>query len=295
MENITENEIINELIDMSEYNDAFFLNLAPYKSNGKFSYDDYLLWQSNLTKEKIKLFYNSNEQIEKNLIKMEKRLKRLIKYMKENISNLKYGLCMGSRQGTEQLFFSSQLKIPVLGFDICEDTKKFPNTLIWDFHKLNPNFIDKVSFVFTNSIDQSCNPLLAINTWMKYINVGGLLIVYFNEIIRDDSYITDNISKNSSCVYGNTYNKLKEIEKKYINNPEECKYPVIENKKIKQGTDPLNVDLKKFSITIENFLKKFNGSWIRIKNHGVYLRDTLKNDDFKQFEIDRLLIIKRLK
>lgn len=89
------------------------------------------------------------------------------------------GLCHGSRNGYEVSTLGNLLggNSKVLGTDISETASQFSNMLTWDFHDINPEWIGAFDFVYTNSLDQSCKPVMAIQTWLQQLNPNGVLII----------------------------------------------------------------------------------------------------------------------
>lgn len=99
---------------------------------------------------------------------------KIEEYLKEDIS---FGLCHGSRNGFEQSFFKARLNCKVIGTDISDTASQFPDSIQWDFHEVNPKFVGKCDFVYSNSFDQSCNPEKAFTTWLGQLRVGGIMIL----------------------------------------------------------------------------------------------------------------------
>lgn len=70
----------------------------------------------------------------------------------------------------------------VLGTDIspmiAEKAKQRGVEVIeWDFHKVKPAWIGKASFVYTNALDHSYDPVMAIQKWLSCLTCGGILIL----------------------------------------------------------------------------------------------------------------------
>ena len=109
----------------------------------------------------------------------EKSLSLICEFIKKNIIKKDItGLCHGSRNGFEQEFFNNYIKnSKVIGTDISETAAKFKNSVVWDFHKVNESWINNFDFIYTNSLDQSFDPKLALTTWVEQINNGGYIIV----------------------------------------------------------------------------------------------------------------------
>ena len=93
---------------------------------------------------------------------------------KENIN----GLCHGSRNGFEQEFFNNNIKnSKIIGTDISETASQFKNSIVWDFHNIKDSWLGNFDFIYTNSLDQSYDPKLALTTWLDQINNNGFIII----------------------------------------------------------------------------------------------------------------------
>jgi hypothetical protein len=92
------------------------------------------------------------------------------------------GLCHGSRNGFEQKFLNATCpKINAIGTDISETAAEFDHTIQWDFHDINPNWVAGFDFIYSNSLDQSWNPMLALTTWLNQVKTGGVVIIEHTE------------------------------------------------------------------------------------------------------------------
>jgi hypothetical protein len=109
----------------------------------------------------------------------ESSLLKISDFIKENINKKEIkGLCHGSRNGFEQEFFNYNItNSNVIGTDISETAKDFKNSVEWDFHEINENWINNFDFVYTNSLDQSYDPKLALTVWLQQVNKNGYLII----------------------------------------------------------------------------------------------------------------------
>ena len=61
--------------------------------------------------------------------------------------------------------------------DISDTATNFENSIQWDFHDENPDWLGKFDFVYTNSLDQSWKPKLALSTWLNQIKNDGIVII----------------------------------------------------------------------------------------------------------------------
>ena len=92
-----------------------------------------------------------------------------------------FAICHGTRNGFEQNYIASKLEVDIIGTDISETASKFPRSMQWDFHDRNDKWIDKCNFVYTNSLDQSWQPQLAVSAWLDQLQNGGLLFIEHTE------------------------------------------------------------------------------------------------------------------
>ncbi|MGV8987481.1 MAG: class I SAM-dependent methyltransferase [Cypionkella sp.] len=91
---------------------------------------------------------------------------------------IEFGLCHGVRRGKEQAWFSRKLDgANVIGTDISETAREFPNTVQWDFHDDNPEWAGKADFVYSNSWDHAYDPGKAFRAWAKCLKQGGWILI----------------------------------------------------------------------------------------------------------------------
>ena len=159
--------------------------LELFKSNGyiiapKKSFDDFYLREYKSYKEyrDVQVFHNKRK-INK-VFADEKTLTRvgnIIINEFDGKSEIR-GLCHGSRNGFEQNYlreFSN--KINAIGTDISDSAKNYKNSVQWDFHDINVDWEDNNHFIYTNSLDQSWQPKIALKTWLSQLTRDGLLII----------------------------------------------------------------------------------------------------------------------
>jgi hypothetical protein len=95
------------------------------------------------------------------------------------------GLCMGARNGAEVRWFNSRLltyfqRVSVVGTDIAESALQFPDMIVHDFHDSIPNELTELDFVYSNSLDQSREPSLALSRWIAALKPTGALYVHMS-------------------------------------------------------------------------------------------------------------------
>ena len=87
------------------------------------------------------------------------------------------GLCHGARNGYEVEYFRKHLDSEVIGTDISDTAKNFPNMVVWDFHDQNPKWVNSFDFVYSNSLDQALYPEKALKTWANQLNENGRIYI----------------------------------------------------------------------------------------------------------------------
>ena len=101
------------------------------------------------------------------------KIRRISKYIKEHIPDVKFGICHGSRIGDEQRDFRKLLNVEVIGTDISSTATQFPNTIQWDFHEVKEEWLNNVCFIFSNSLDHSYDPVKCLRSWRSCIRPEG--------------------------------------------------------------------------------------------------------------------------
>tara|TARA_B110001452_G_C15145410_1_gene398768 strand:+ start:279 stop:968 length:690 start_codon:yes stop_codon:yes gene_type:complete len=146
----------NELVKIYEYKD----------------YDEYKESQIHFNKKKINHVWADEETL---LI--------IINFLKKNINkNDILGICHGSRNGFEQSFFNKNFtNSKIIGTDISDTATNFKDSIVWDFHDENKEWINYFDFVYSNSLDQSFDPKKALSTWLNQINKNGFIIIEHSE------------------------------------------------------------------------------------------------------------------
>jgi len=132
------------------------------------NYDEYKKIQVQGNKEKL------NNQFE-----YEENIQMLSNYLKENLDEIKFGLCHGTRQGKEQEWFTKYLanNTKVLGTEISDTATQFPNTIKWDFHEVKDEWINNVDFIYSNSLDHSYDATHCLKQWFRCLRKGGICII----------------------------------------------------------------------------------------------------------------------
>ena len=136
------------------------------KSDGAFDYQKYKQIQIAGNKQKID-----------NVWVLEENIEFLANYLNKTIGGIEFGLCHGTRRGKEQEWFRKYLNCNVIGTEISDTADQFPNTIQWDFHKVKPEWVDAVDFIYSNSFDHSHDPKSCLKAWMSCVKKGGVCIL----------------------------------------------------------------------------------------------------------------------
>ena len=110
----------------------------------------------------------------------ERTLERVAEILLKEFARAKKirGLCHGARNGFEQNYLRSlSKKLDAIGTDISETAKDYENSVQWDFHDINDAWTGAQDFVYTNSLDQSWQPHIAVQTWLSQLKRDGILII----------------------------------------------------------------------------------------------------------------------
>lgn len=153
---------IRELAIRKRYENVYYLH--EYSS-----YEEYASSQVNWNNQKIDNIWAD----EATLLRVKEVLFREFPEAEKLV-----GICHGSRNGFEQKYLRSLSgKFDVIGTDISETANDFENSVTWDFHDSNDDWTGKQDFVYTNSLDQSWQPKVALQTWLAQLKLKGLLII----------------------------------------------------------------------------------------------------------------------
>lgn len=125
-------------------------------------------------------------QIDKNLRKLglvwikESEMNLLVKHIKENLPEAKFGLCHGVRNAWEVQELRRRLGMEVIGTEISHTAESFDNTIEWDFHEVKDEWLNNVDFIYSNSFDHSYDPEMCLDRWMSCLNSGGVCYIHWN-------------------------------------------------------------------------------------------------------------------
>jgi hypothetical protein len=136
------------------------------KRDGSFDYDKYRRVQQEGNRRKIDYVWVVEDNIE-----------FLSRYIKSVVPDPRFGICHGTRRGKEQEWFRKYLGCEVIGTEISDTAASFPHTIQWDFHRVRPEWINAVDFIYSNSFDHSYDPEGCLNAWMSCLRRGGICII----------------------------------------------------------------------------------------------------------------------
>ena len=162
-------------MDKEEYSLYEYLD-----ENGNFDYEKYRESQIIGNKRKLKKNWAN-----------ENNISFLSEYIKTIIPSPKFGICHGSRRGLEQKWFRENLRCKVIGTEISETAKDFPNTIQWDFHETKPEWIDNIDFIYSNSFDHTYDPEKCLNAWMSCLHDKGICIIEHTSKHEGDGHELD--------------------------------------------------------------------------------------------------------
>lgn len=131
--------------------------------------------------------YSDYEKVQKAGYEQKKNLvwasKANIKHICDSILKYKYisnengkGICHGVRTGIEIDWFREYLPgWEVIGSEIGIGLHKY--TYRWDFNKINPDWIKKFDFIYTNAFDHVYDPEKTLTVWVDQLKSRGILII----------------------------------------------------------------------------------------------------------------------
>jgi len=128
------------------------------------SYEQYLKAQVRKNRRKRNRHWVSNQE-----------LTFMANVIRERCDGLSFGICHGVRTGLENKALSELLGVEVVGTDlVCRD-----GVMEMDFHDRMAEWEGSADFVYSNSLDHSHNPYLALCAWRDSLRPGGLLLIHF--------------------------------------------------------------------------------------------------------------------
>lgn len=135
----------------------------------KGGYEEYIEVQKKTTDRKYgRLVYVKKHTIEE-----------IFNYFKNN--QVKSILCHGTRSGEEQKLFKDYFKCDVMGSELSEKAINAEMTTIWDFNKVNPDWIGKHDLIYSNSFDHCITPKETLKVWKNQLSPNGRLLIDWSD------------------------------------------------------------------------------------------------------------------
>jgi len=135
------------------------------------SYEEYIEHQTVTNKAKI----NNVWVVPSNI----KDIKNYCDKLNIKVNNI---LCHGTRNGAELLYFQNNFpNAGILGTDISDTATQFQNTIQWDFHNVNEEWVGQFDIVYTNSWDHAYDFEKALQAWMGQLTETGRLFLDWND------------------------------------------------------------------------------------------------------------------
>lgn len=133
-----------------------------------FDFDSYKQAQEELNIQKIRTVWVKEFEI-----------KIMTNYLKKYNSDIKFGICHGSRNGSEVEMFRKYLNANVIGTDISKTARRFPFMIQWDMHEVKKEWVGSVDFIYSNSFDHTYDIDLCLKRWISCLNDKGVLLLHF--------------------------------------------------------------------------------------------------------------------
>lgn len=146
------------------------------------SYDDYITAQKSTTIRKWgKLHYIRDITVN-----------AIADRFKDDIEQM---LCHGTRTGEELVKFSAKMpNVFVWGSELSDLAKDTPNTTVWDFNVVNPDWVDRFDLVYTNSFDHCITPVETLGVWKDQLRADGRLVIEWTDMQNSKSEYSDPVS-----------------------------------------------------------------------------------------------------
>lgn len=135
------------------------------------SYEDYVLNQKKKTARRL-------AKKSTNPWASEKVIKVIVEFLNSRLIHPINGICMGVRTGHEVLWFRQYLGVDsVLGTDIEPSAEKAGIIECWDFNIVNPAWVGRYKFIYSNSHDHCFDIRQTLLVWLSYLSSDGVLLL----------------------------------------------------------------------------------------------------------------------
>jgi hypothetical protein len=89
-----------------------------------------------------------------------------------------FGICHGVRTGAEVDYLIDALWCMVLGTDL--EPSDHERVIQWDFHDVRSDWLGAADFIYTNALDHSYDPKLAVRQWLKCLSPLGRCYIHWS-------------------------------------------------------------------------------------------------------------------
>lgn len=143
------------------------MRVVSFETDGKFDYDLYKEVQTRGNKFKLDKQWVPEDHV---------------RILSEHVKSMGlapgFGICHGTRQGFEQMWFRDHLNgAEVIGTEISDTADQFPHTIQWDFHEVKPEWVGATDLVYSNSWDHSYDPVKAFTAWASCLSPKGVMLL----------------------------------------------------------------------------------------------------------------------
>jgi hypothetical protein len=123
-------------------------------------------------------------------------------YFEQRDIKPKYGLCHGAKLGKENIWFQEESGFDWIGTDLVVESDDKMNLINWDFHDIKPGWERHFDVIYSNALDHSHTPKLALENWLTCLNSEGICIL---------EHTTCHEESNAVDPYGATFDEYKEL------------------------------------------------------------------------------------
>lgn len=89
----------------------------------------------------------------------------------------KFGICHGAKLGKENMWFEQVTGIDFIGTDLVIESNEQMKLINWDFHDSKKEWLGKFDVIYSNALDHSYDPNLALTRWIECLSDRGICIL----------------------------------------------------------------------------------------------------------------------
>lgn len=120
----------------------------------------------------------ANKKKSSNVWAVEENIKFIADYLHKKLKP-DLGICHGTRGGHEQAWFNKYIKYcKTIGTEVGDSSA--PDTVQWDFNRVNRYWKSEFDFVYSNSFDHAYDPEKTLRIWSEQVIHGGLIILEYD-------------------------------------------------------------------------------------------------------------------